>query len=305
LNRGHLREARFWLQWALERTPNDDSLRRGIALAGLSLVLWSQNDIDRAAPAANRARAIANESGDAELLALAVHMQGLIEMTQGNREQAERLMGEALAVQRAIGTRGYGALAKAALATIALRRGNEAACAQQAGEALAMFRAIGHASGAAVALGTLAELATHQGDERAAFTAYREALELWVGCGDRLTIVWAFGGLAAAAAAWDQPELAATLIGAIAARLDENGADLWLGDRRIYERAAEAARATLGEEHFTMLVSSGRELPYAAAVAAAAAVTMPVPADGPLGSDPIVSTVIPAPSVSASCSARR
>lgn len=302
-NQGHLREGRQWLEWALERTPDDDSLQRGIALAGLSLVLWSQSEIARASPAADHARAIGDACGDAELLALAVHMQGMVEVTRGNWEQAEHLMGEALAIQRAIGIAGYGAWALAALGTIALRRGDEAACAQQAGEALAMFRAIGHASGAAVALSTLAELAAQAGDERAAFANYREALGLWADASDRLTSAWAFGGLAVAAAAWDQPELAATLIGAIDARLDETGADLWQGDRRLYERATAAARAALGEQRFAGYVAAGRELPFSAAVAAASSVAVPTPLDDPSARVRIVSTVNPTPPTRASRSA--
>ena len=105
-NRGHLREGRQWLEWALERSPDDASLRRGIALAGLSLILWSQGDTERAAPAAERARAIGDAYGDAELLALAVHMLGMVEVTRGHWDKAERHMTEALAVQRAIGIPG-------------------------------------------------------------------------------------------------------------------------------------------------------------------------------------------------------
>ena len=64
--------------------PDADPVWRGRALAGLSLILWSQGDPDRAAPAAEAARAIAEAIGDAELLALAVHMLGLVEVVRGH-----------------------------------------------------------------------------------------------------------------------------------------------------------------------------------------------------------------------------
>ncbi len=183
-------------------------------------------------------------------------------------------MTEALALQRAIGTPGYGAWALAALSTIVHRRGDAVTSARYAGEALAMFRAIGHASGAAVALCTLAGLAAEKGDEREALADYREALGLFASSSERTTIAWAFSGLADLAAARDQPELAATLVGAVDARLDESGADLWQGDRRLYDRAAAAARAALGEERFADLRAAGRALPLAAAAAVGGAVAV-------------------------------
>ena len=280
-HRGHLREGRQWLEWALERTPDADPVWRGRALAGLSLILWSQGDPDRAAPAAEAASVIAAAIDDSELLALAVHMLGLIEVARGRWDGAERLMNEALRVQRAIGTPGYGAWALAALSTIAHRRGDVATSARRAGEALAMFRAIGNASGAAVALCTLAGLATERDDDEGALTAYREALRLWAGIGERWAIAWAFSGLAALAAGQGQPERAATLVGAVDARLEESGADLWQSDRRLYERAAAAARAALGEERFAAVRAAGRALPFAAAVAVGAALAVPAPPAGP------------------------
>jgi predicted ATPase len=284
-NRGHLREGRKWLEWAIERTAGVDVPWRGSALASLSLILWTQGDNDRAATAAERARAIGESSDDAELLALAVHMLGLVEVVRGHWDEAECLMTEALAVQRAIGTPGYGAWAIAALGTIAHQRGDAVTSARLSGEALTMFRAIGHDSGAATALCTLAGLASDSGDEREALAAYREALELWVGSGERTSISLAFSGLAALAAALDQPELAATLVGAADARLDESGADRRQG-HRLYERAAAAAQAALGEERFAVLASAGRELPFAAAVTAALAVAIPDAPEVPSGPVP-------------------
>jgi predicted ATPase/DNA-binding XRE family transcriptional regulator len=274
-HRGHLREGRRWLEWALERTADAAPLWRGRALAGLSLILWSQGDPERAALSAEAARAIADAIDDKELLALAVHMLGLVEVVRGHWDQAERLMTEALGVQREIGTPGYGAMALTTLSEIAHRRGDVETSVRRAEEALALFRAVDHASGAAMALCTLAGPAAARGDDWGALSAYQEALRLWAGIGERWAIAWAFSGLAALAAARGQPERAATLVGAVDARLDESGADLWLSDRRLYERAAATARAALGEERFAALRETGRALPFAAAVAAGAAVAIP------------------------------
>jgi hypothetical protein len=69
--------------------------------------------------------------------------------------------------------------------------------------------------------------------------------------------------------------LAATLVGAVDTRLGESGADLWQGDHRLYEQAATAARAALGDEQFAALREAGREFPFAAAVAAGLSVAVP------------------------------
>jgi hypothetical protein len=144
-----------------------------------------------------------------------------------------------------------------------------------ADEALARCRATGHASGAAMVLRALAGLAERQGDNRRAVTAYQEALGLWAGIGERWAIAWAFCGLAALAADDGQAEHAATLVGAIDARLAETGADLpHEGDRRRYDLAVTTARGALGNERFADLRAAGQKLLLTEAVAVAGEVVV-------------------------------
>src|SRR5689334_18749904 len=86
-------------------------------------------------------------------------------------------------------------------------------------EALGLFRATGHASGAAMVLVSLAQWAAESEDDRRALAAYREALGLSASIDERLAITRAFCGLADLAAGHGQPEDAATLVGAVDARL--------------------------------------------------------------------------------------
>ena len=122
---------------------------------------------------------------------------------------------------------------------------------------------------------TLAGLAAERGDDRAALAGYQEALQCWAGIGERWTIAAAFSGLAALAAGHGQPEQAATLIGVIDTRLEESGAGPWLSDRPRYDWATATAAAALGAARFAVLREAGRALPFAAAVAAGMAVTVP------------------------------
>ncbi len=248
------------------------------------MVIYAQGDPAGTAPPAEAAAAIAEATGDLDLAALAVHMAGLAELTQGHWDRAEVLMAEALRIQRAIGVPGAGAMALQALSAIARGRGDLDLSERRAEEALSIFRAAGHASGAALTLTNLARVATDRGDDRRALAAYQEGVSLWAGIGERWLVVRALAGLANLAATHGAPEDAATLVGTIDARLDEIGSTLFSGDRSLYEQAAAIARAALGEERFAAARDAGQKLPMRKAVVFAAAMTIAEPTDGPDGS---------------------
>jgi tetratricopeptide (TPR) repeat protein len=276
-HRGHFREGRQWLEWALERTADAEPIWRGRALAGLSQVIWSQGDADGAEPPAEAALAIARQTGDLELTAMSFHLLGMIERVRERLDRAETWMEEARVRWRTFGTPTNEAWALTNLSAIARQRGDVQTCARLVEEALALFLTTGHASGTAMALTNVAELAADRGDDGHAVTAYQGAVHHWASIGERWRIARALSGLAALAAGHSQPEQAATLVGAVDARLDECGTDLWPGDRRLYDRATATARAALGAERFAARRDAGRALPYAAALAVAEAVFVPEP----------------------------
>jgi excisionase family DNA binding protein len=283
-HRAYLREGRRWLEWALERAADAPPRWRGRALAGLSMVVYAQGDPEGAAPPAEAAVAIAEATGDRDLAALAVHMAGLAELARGHLDRAEVLMTEALRIQRAIGLPGTGAMALQALSSIARGRGDLNLSERRAEEALAICRAAGHASGAALALTSLARVAVDRGNDREALAAYREGLSLWAGIGERWLVVRALVGLASLAVSHGAPESAATLAGAIDARLDEIGSTLFSGDRANYEGAVSSALAALGEDRFAAVRDAGRRLPMREVIAVAAAITIAEPSGTSSGS---------------------
>jgi predicted ATPase len=65
--RTHLQEGRRWLECALAETPDEPTLPRGQALAGLALILWVQSHYERATILAQESLAIAERCGDMEL----------------------------------------------------------------------------------------------------------------------------------------------------------------------------------------------------------------------------------------------
>jgi hypothetical protein len=125
---------------------------------------------------------------------------------------------------------------------------------RRAEESLALTRALGHAFGSAIALPGLARLARDRGDDRRATAAFQESLHLWASIGDQESIVQPLAGLAELASVHDQPETAATLVGAIDALAQEAGDFIlercmrFAGDN--CDRAAARACAALGEGRF-------------------------------------------------------
>ena len=117
-------------------------------------------------------------------------------------------------------------------------------------------------------------------------------LQLLAGIGDRVSIIMPLAGLTELASAYEQSETAATLVGAVDARVAETG-DFELnrfvrfaGDNR--DRAAKRACAFLGEERCAKLRAAGQAMPLEEAVALAAMVRVaeelrfPSPPAGPL-----------------------
>ena len=141
-----------------------------------------------------------------------------------------------------------------------------------------MTRAMGHAFGSAIALPGLVRLARDRGDDHYAAAAFHESLQLWASIGDRETIAQPLAGLGELASVYGQAETAAALVGAVDTLAHEAGdfvlqrCSRFAGDNR--DRAAERARAALGEERFAHLRTVGRSLPLEEAVAIAATVTI-------------------------------
>ena len=238
-HRGFLREGRRWLEWALDRTADEPTADRGMALAGLSLILWTQMDTDAAEPPARRALEIAREIGDTELAALSLHVFGLIENVRRNWVKARAYMEEALGLWREIGTASDEAMALIVLSEAEMGIGNHALSGVHAEESLAIFRSLGHASGIAFAHIRLAHLADSRGDGRGAAQAYQAALLQWAGIGERWAIVKSFAGLAEIAAGNGQHDTAATLVGVSDARLEEAGSAMFPVDHGHYDAGCQ------------------------------------------------------------------
>jgi non-specific serine/threonine protein kinase len=298
-HRGNLTEGRQILEWALEQHAPEETETYARALAGLSLIVWSQGEMALAASLAESALSIARKIAHAELIALALHMQGLVALVEQRWHDATALMTDALALWQELGLDSDSAMAMRALSSAAYALNDSETSGKWAHESLALFSGSGHPSGMAGTLRLGAMLAHERGDTAAAVASLHEGLRLWTrtdarwttsargaigeaaifprwaGIDDRRFLIQALGDLAEIAAEQARYDRAVRLLGATDRRL--NGAravlsPLW---RARHMATTNAVRATVGEPAFLAWHAEGRRLHLDEAVALALSVTAP------------------------------
>lgn len=277
--RGHLREGRHWLEWALSHTAEAPTDARCRALVGLGSILGNLGEPEQAILLVRSALAIAETNDIPEKAAHAIHVLGFLTVLQHRWEEAEVLFADALARWHALDAWGEEAVALIHLSRIALGRGDCDLAARHAEASLTRSRALGYSSAAGLALSRLGQLARARRDDRDAALAYQEALGLWASRNDHWYITLALAGLAEIASAHGQAPVAAILVGAINT-LAEAAGSLYPDCRVNHDRAATVARGALGQERFDELRAAGHRLSLSEAVAIAATVSVPAAPPG-------------------------
>ncbi|MCA9877034.1 MAG: hypothetical protein KC442_04620 [Thermomicrobiales bacterium] len=272
--RAHFSEGRHWLERALAAAGPAPTAPRGHALAGFALILWAQSHYGQAAVVAQESLDIAEQVGDVEMAANALHVLGMIAEIQDRWLEATAYLTAACARWRRLDARVEEAWALTLLCRAAAGLGQPGLAVQHAEQALGLFRQVGHPIGIATALSRLAELARGRGDDEQAANAYREALRVYEEAGDPWLITLPLAGLADLAAAHGQAATAATLTGFLRALAVAAGAPLLSAARRCLERAERGATAHLGAARVQELQAAGGALTREEAVAAAAGVVV-------------------------------
>ena len=286
--RGHFREARHWLEWVLDRVPEEPTAAYGRGRYGLGLIDSSQGFRKQAMANARASLVVAEALGDTELAALSLHLIGVTHTRQQQWDEASDYSNLALERFRALGQRAEEAAVLLLLGQIAEGKGDTDLATDYASRALGLYGELGHSHGAAMALALLGKFAAARGDEQAARSAYGEALRRWVEIGERWWVVQALTGLAALAAAQRDWTRAALLVGAIDARCDEVGSALPTIQQGEYDRAESAARKHLGADDFATAVAAGRTISLSAVLTypatagdAASSSMLPIPPGSP------------------------
>jgi non-specific serine/threonine protein kinase len=315
-HRGNLAEGRQILEWALQRTAQTDTEDLARARAGLSLIVWSQGEMALAATLAESALGIARTIAHTELIALALHMLGLVALVEQRWEPAEAYMSDALALWHELGLATDAAMAMRSLSATAYALGSPENSARWNEEALDIFWAMGHPSGVAGTLRQKAVLARDDGDTASAVASLHEGLRLWTrtdarwttrargaigettifpnwaGIDDRRFLIQALGDLAEIASERGQYDQAVRLLGATDRRLNGAGPQLSPIWRERHIATTGSVRATVGEPAFLRWHAEGRRLRLDEAVALALTVSTSDQQDGnSISSEPASPTI--------------
>jgi non-specific serine/threonine protein kinase len=271
--RGHLSEGRAWGERASALDAANATPERMGALRRTGMLAWAQGDYPRAKALTEEALILSDAVGTGWDTGVALHQLGIIAEDEGRYDEAETVQEEALARFRTEARPEWIGNALNSLGIIAYERGDIARATELLLEALGQYRTLDFAYGTGWALINLAKIAREQGDYARAAALYKESLELRWAQGEKPHIAGCLRGLASVAAAAGEYDRAARLYGAAEALRESIGAPL---PRRhaLSEQAIAAIKSALGDSGFEAAFAAGKELPFAAAVAEALAVTI-------------------------------
>jgi tetratricopeptide (TPR) repeat protein len=275
------REGWQWIDRALKRSSTAASAPRVLALATAGNLALFQWDYARAETYITEGLALSRTLGDPLLVGGALHMAGLLSYRRGEYGQAEALLDEALRVLRGLGDsvpdapRDEG-LALLVLGHTALAQEQFERAAKQYHDSLARFQTGGFLWGPIDAMAGLAAVHYCSGNLAPAAAHYMESLDRARDRGIALLMASALIGLAAIAAAFEQPETGASLLGAAEGVLASPAAPIRPKDQPVRERGLAAMSGALGEEKLAAAREAGRALTIDQAVARARAVSQAV-----------------------------
>ncbi|HEV2124745.1 MAG TPA: LuxR C-terminal-related transcriptional regulator, partial [Chloroflexota bacterium] len=281
---GHYREGTAWIERALANAPRTLERERAPALVGLARFRLLQGDFASAGDLLAQGVSVLRNTGDVATLVLALILQGATAVSLGESGRAETLLDEALDL---VGTIGDPAVASALTAQATANLGVAAHARGDLKQAatrhhLALRTAKEHADvlGVVRSLRDLGDVARDQGDYAGSVALYQESLALRGDQGDLRVLLDILEGTALAAAAWNQPERAARLLGAAERLAVYSGALVAMGtrDQAAHDRAESAVRAALPASRLEAAWTSGRLLTVREAVADVLALCPPTPA---------------------------
>ena len=264
--RGHLSEARVWLERAIASGTAPATLRRRALTAAASIALL-EGDYHRSIELANASLDVARETGDAMLVANGLSNLGAIVLASGDNARAGDLLREALELARAAGDERVLALALNNLADHSLTVGEYERAEPLFQESLALLRKRGDTANIARSLFNLGAVALKRGRHVEAEALFGDSLSMSRAAGDKEDVAWCFVGLAALAADRNEAARAAVLLGAAVALLGQMGAAFKPFERQLHAETEARVRALIGRDAFDETLAGVAALPEPALLA--------------------------------------
>jgi predicted ATPase/DNA-binding CsgD family transcriptional regulator len=257
--RGHVTEARTWLELALSRHAAVEPRVRAVALNAAGVLAGMQHEHDKAIAFLTESLELWQSLGDTHHQAGAYVNIGSVAWATGRVDEARQLFERAQRLYILVGDLGGQANAVGSRALIAREQGDSGGAARLFGEALDLSQAIGDDWGAANSLANLGQVMLAAHDRAGAAAAFREALQKRRALGDILHIPECFEGLAALAAD-RQPRRAARLLGAAEALRERLGAPVAAADQARLVDLVGRVRRSVRPDTFDSAWQEGRDL---------------------------------------------
>ena len=233
--RGRLDEAARWSEAVIDVTDSLSAELRAPALTGSAYQVLNAGDLVLAAARLREALELYRSEGDEAGIALTTGMLGHAAALGGDLEQAERLLDDSLERYRRLGDARFTLQMLNLRAWIPEARGDVDRAAELFAEVLQLAPLpLADTIPVLIGLANLARTQMRRGDVAEAEALYTESVRLAVQAGDEGGAGYSLSGLAAVAAARDEPLRAASLAAGADALLETTGA-FWLttyaGDR--------------------------------------------------------------------------
>jgi predicted ATPase/DNA-binding CsgD family transcriptional regulator len=263
--RGHLAEARTWVEAALARPDAVPPSIRAVALNGAGVMAGMQHDHERAVAYLTQSLLLWKELGDVARQAAVALNLGFVAQNTGHLQKAEQQFAQAKELFARNGDRNGQANALGSQANIARDLGDLHRAISLLEQCLALFRDIGDQWGIANTQANLGHVRLAFGDRPGAQQAFRESLQARRELGNVLHIAESLEGLAAVMAD-DEPRFAVRLLGAAELMREGSGAPVPAVDKDRYQAIVERARSGLTSAVFRASWNAGRALSVNSAI---------------------------------------
>ncbi|MBK8987613.1 MAG: tetratricopeptide repeat protein [Chloroflexi bacterium] len=266
--RGHLHQARHWLETALALSQEQNELH-ALILNRMGKFARVQGDISLAQTCHEQALVVQERVGDQPGLCRSLENLAILAGTQGDYGRARELLEQTLAIQRQSGETRPVVSTLNNLAIVLRRLGDLAGAERLYLEGTQLCRQSNNLSSLSYTLHGLGEVNVERGNPDVALGYFRESIQLRQQLGDRPELAISLGAIGMARMYLGDAAGAARLFAA-SERLRQ---ELGINPAASYQAEAEAkighARALLGEAAFAQAWREGQALSLVAAVALA------------------------------------
>ncbi|HEY0581395.1 MAG TPA: tetratricopeptide repeat protein, partial [Chloroflexota bacterium] len=258
--RGHLGEARQWLDRALAHSEGQPAVVLAKALNASGVLAAMQSDDVRAEACFTESLALWRRVGDTTRVAATVGNLGQVAQNRHDTARALACFHESMELYEAAGDRRGVAVSLGCVARLERQQGHDRAAVPLFERSVVLFREVGDDRSLANSLGNLGHSALRLGDIGRSTTCFTESLELRQALGNTLGIAECLEGFAALASAGGRPRRAARLYGAAEALRESTGAPLFDAERAEHEQLVNVVKHRLGRQTFLTEWGAGRAM---------------------------------------------